>query len=66
MARALGDSWRLSQILSRQAYGAFMVGDLLASEPSPAEGRDLADAIGDQFQRTAVPVGPDQRAKSSR
>jgi DNA-binding CsgD family transcriptional regulator len=49
MARALGDSWRLSQILSRQAYGAFMVGDLLAVEPIATEGRDLADAIGDRF-----------------
>jgi hypothetical protein len=49
MARALGDSWRLSQILSRQAYGAFMVGDLLAVEPIATEGRELADAIGDRF-----------------
>ena len=49
LARALGDSWRLSQILSRQAYGAFMVGDLLAVEPIATEGRDLADAIGDRF-----------------
>jgi predicted ATPase/class 3 adenylate cyclase/DNA-binding CsgD family transcriptional regulator len=49
MARALGDSWRLSQILGRQSYGAFMVGDLLAVEPVATEGRDLADAIGDSF-----------------
>ena len=49
LARALGDSWRLSQILGRQAYGAFMVGDLLAVEPIATEGRDLADAIGDHF-----------------
>ena len=49
MARALGDSWRLSQILGRQAYGAFMVGDLLAVEPIATEGRELADAIGDHF-----------------
>jgi hypothetical protein len=26
-ARQLGDTWRLSQILGRQAYGAFMAGD---------------------------------------
>jgi DNA-binding CsgD family transcriptional regulator len=49
MARALGDSWRLSQILGRQAYGAFIVGDLLAVEPIAMEGRDLAEAIGDHF-----------------
>lgn len=49
MARALGDSWRLSQILGRQAYGAFMAGDILAVEPVATEGRDLADAIGDYF-----------------
>jgi predicted ATPase/class 3 adenylate cyclase/DNA-binding CsgD family transcriptional regulator len=49
MARALGDSWRLSQILGRQAYGAFMVGDLLAIESIATEGCALADAIGDHF-----------------
>ena len=49
MARALGDSWRLSQILGRQAYGAFMAGDILAVEAVATEGRDLADAIGDHF-----------------
>ena len=49
MARAVGDSWRLSQILGRQAYGAFMVGDILAVESVATEGRELADAIGDSF-----------------
>jgi predicted ATPase/DNA-binding CsgD family transcriptional regulator len=49
LARALGDSWRLSQILSRQAYGAFMVGDVLAIEPVATEGRQIAEAIGDRF-----------------
>ena len=49
MARELGDSWRLSQILSRQAYGAFMVGDLRAIESVATEGRDIAEAIGDRF-----------------
>jgi len=48
-ARAQGDSWRLCQILGRQAYGAFMAGDLLAVEPIATEGRDLADGIGDHF-----------------
>ena len=49
MARALGDSWRLSQILSRQAYGEFMVGDLPSIQPVATEGRDIAEAIGDRF-----------------
>jgi predicted ATPase/class 3 adenylate cyclase/DNA-binding CsgD family transcriptional regulator len=49
MARSLADSWRLSLILSRQAYGAFMAGDLLAIEQIANEGRELADAIGDRF-----------------
>ncbi len=49
LARSLGDSWRLSQILSRRAYGAFMAGDLRAIEPIVDEGRDLANAIGDAF-----------------
>jgi hypothetical protein len=64
LARALGDSWRLSQILGRQAYGAFMVGDLLAVEPIATEGR-ARRRHRRQFQRTAVPMGVDQRAKSA-
>jgi DNA-binding CsgD family transcriptional regulator len=49
MARALGDSWRLSQILGRQAYGAFMAGDPGPIESIAEEGEALADAIGDHF-----------------
>ncbi len=49
LARALGDSWRLSQILSRQAYGAFMAGDIAAADAIAREGRDIADEIGDHF-----------------
>jgi DNA-binding CsgD family transcriptional regulator len=49
LARAVGDSWRLSQLFSQQAYGAFMAGDLNALASIAAEGRDLADAIGDRF-----------------
>ncbi|UUO01358.1 LuxR C-terminal-related transcriptional regulator [Mycolicibacterium novocastrense] len=49
LARALGDSWRLSQILSRQAYGAFMAGDVHAIEPVGLEGREVAETIGDRF-----------------
>ena len=48
-ARQLGDTWRLSQILGRQAYGAFMAGDSVSIEPIAEEGRNLADAIGDHF-----------------
>ncbi|MBX7434078.1 LuxR C-terminal-related transcriptional regulator [Mycobacterium sp. Y57] len=49
MARELDDSWRLSLILGRQAYGAFMAGDLAAAERIGREGLGLADAIGDHF-----------------
>jgi predicted ATPase/class 3 adenylate cyclase/DNA-binding CsgD family transcriptional regulator len=49
LARALGDSWRLSLILSRQAYGAFLTGDLDTIEAIAEEGRELADRIGDHF-----------------
>ncbi len=48
LARALGDKWRLSQLLGFQAYAAMIAGDPIA--PSEAEkGRDLADAIGDRY-----------------
>jgi predicted ATPase/class 3 adenylate cyclase/DNA-binding CsgD family transcriptional regulator len=49
LARALGDPWRLSQILARQASGAITTGDPLAARAAGEEGRDLADAIGDGF-----------------
>src|SRR5271157_2862876 len=49
LARALGDRWRLSQILAWQARGAIFVGDPIAARAAAEEGRDLADAIGDQF-----------------
>ncbi len=48
LARALGDRWRLSQLLGFQAYAAMVGGDPIT--PSAAEeGRDLADAIGDWY-----------------
>ena len=46
-ARALGDKWRLSQLLGFQAYAAMMAGVPIA-ERAAEEGRDLADAIGDR------------------
>jgi predicted ATPase len=49
LARAVGDRWRLSQILARQAVSAYAAGDLLGVRAAGQEGRDLADAIGDRF-----------------
>ena len=48
LARAIGDRWRLSQILALQAQGAAIAGDMLAARAAAEEGRDLADAIGDR------------------
>ena len=53
LARAIGDRWRLSQILAFQAQGATIVGDLLAARAAAEEGRDLADAIGDGYNSRA-------------
>jgi predicted ATPase/class 3 adenylate cyclase/DNA-binding CsgD family transcriptional regulator len=49
LARALGDPWRLSQILGWQASAARAAGDPIAVRAAAEEGRDLADAIGDRF-----------------
>jgi hypothetical protein len=49
LARTLGDSWRLSQILGRQSTGALFAGDVVAAHTLGQEGRELADAIGDDF-----------------
>ncbi|WP_082973869.1 LuxR C-terminal-related transcriptional regulator [Mycobacterium sp. E740] len=49
MARALGDSWRLSLLLSRRAYGAFMAGEVVSVGPFATEGYQIAEAIGDRF-----------------
>ena len=49
LARALGDRWRLSQILGWQAIAALAAGDPIAVRAAAEEGRDLADAIGDRF-----------------
>jgi predicted ATPase/class 3 adenylate cyclase/DNA-binding CsgD family transcriptional regulator len=48
-ARALGDPWRLSQMLVAQAFAARAAGNPLAMRAAAEEGRDLADAIGDRF-----------------
>ena len=49
LARALGDRWRLSQILGQQVSGATFAGDPLGIRATGEEGRDLAEAIGDHF-----------------
>ena len=49
LARALGDRWRLSQILGWQAQGALIAGDPIAAGAAAEEGRDLAEALGDRF-----------------
>src|SRR5829696_5854602 len=49
LARALGDRWRLNQILSQQAQVAFVAGDPIAVCVAAEEGRELAEAIGDRF-----------------
>ncbi|OBJ55333.1 LuxR family transcriptional regulator [Mycobacterium sp. 1423905.2] len=49
IARRLGDRWRLTQILTWQAYGAFYAGDPITTHAASAEGLSLAEAIGDQF-----------------
>jgi predicted ATPase/class 3 adenylate cyclase len=49
LARALGDRWRMSQILAWQTFGAVPLGDPITTRAAAEEGRDLADAIGDRF-----------------
>ena len=50
LARALGDDWRLSQILGWQAFAAITgQGDPVATRTAGEEGRAVADAIGDAY-----------------
>jgi predicted ATPase/class 3 adenylate cyclase len=49
IARELGDRWRLTQILTWQAYGAFNAGDPIAAHAASQEGCDIGESIGDQF-----------------
>jgi hypothetical protein len=53
LARAIGDRWRLSQILPWQGSAAIMAGDPIAARAAAEEGRDLADAIGDRSDSRA-------------
>jgi predicted ATPase len=47
-ARRLDDRWSLSQILAWQANTGVNCGDPIAARAAGAEGRDLANAIGDR------------------
>jgi predicted ATPase/DNA-binding CsgD family transcriptional regulator len=49
LARAVGDRWRLCQILGWQANNAFLAGDPVAVRTATTEGLAIADAIGDRF-----------------
>jgi predicted ATPase/class 3 adenylate cyclase/DNA-binding CsgD family transcriptional regulator len=49
LARALGNRWRLTQVLAAQSATAMNAGDPRAMRAAAEEGRDLADAIGDRF-----------------
>ncbi len=49
IARAIGDQWRLSQLLERQAYEAIIAGDPVAARVAAEEGCNFAEAIGDRF-----------------
>ena len=49
LARGLGDSWMLCQILGRQATKAIAVGDMTAARNAAQEALRLADAVGDRF-----------------
>jgi predicted ATPase/DNA-binding CsgD family transcriptional regulator len=49
LARAVGDRWRLSKILTWQATAAINTGDPIAGRAAAEEGRDLAEAIGDRY-----------------
>jgi DNA-binding CsgD family transcriptional regulator len=49
LAREIGDQWRLIQILTQQAQAAFVAGNPTGVRVAAEEGRDLANAIGDQF-----------------
>jgi predicted ATPase/DNA-binding CsgD family transcriptional regulator len=49
LARTVGDSWRLGQILGWQANMSLLAGDPIAVRAATDEGFRIADAIGDRF-----------------
>ena len=66
IAREIGDQWRLTAILTWQAYGAFIAGDPIAAHEASQEGRELADAIGDQFHARSCNWTPGPGADDER
>jgi predicted ATPase/class 3 adenylate cyclase/DNA-binding CsgD family transcriptional regulator len=49
LARAIGDGWRLGQMLASRAYLANVAGDPVSARDAADEGRDVAEAIGDRL-----------------
>ncbi len=49
LARELGDSWWLVQILNWQAIGALQVGDMIATCAASGEALELAGSVGNRF-----------------
>ncbi|OBJ73713.1 hypothetical protein A5643_02925, partial [Mycobacterium sp. 1274756.6] len=49
LARSLGDDWRLCQILAWQSLSAHVAGDPATTRVAGAEGRAVADRIGEGF-----------------
>ena len=49
LAREIGDSWWLAQILNWQAIGALQAGDMVATGVASEEALDLAESVGDRY-----------------
>ena len=49
LARAAGDRWWLTQIMAWKSSGAYYAGQPRVARAAGLEGRELADAVGDQF-----------------
>ncbi|MDG5482125.1 LuxR family transcriptional regulator [Mycolicibacterium gadium] len=49
LALTVNDTWRISQILGWQAYGAMMRGDCAAANAIACQGIDFAGGIGNRF-----------------
>jgi predicted ATPase/class 3 adenylate cyclase/DNA-binding CsgD family transcriptional regulator len=49
LVRVAGDHWSLCQIFSHQAIVGVMAGEPIATRAAAEAGRDLADALGDQY-----------------
>ena len=49
LAREIDDSWRLTHLLGWRAYAATVAGNPIAAREDAEEGRQIADAIGNDF-----------------